>query len=281
MDLAGSRKTYPSFVGGRINTYRSASPERADGKPPLLFSSIRGVAYKKYFPASSAPQDGGSLYTVEYDGSLYLYMDFFGGKQLTQRYSLPAGSQAELLEAGSGIRWEVGPDSISASGEKGYAVFRIGTPGRQSPSVLTAALPVTVRRLGAGFLSVCCPEECFTPALVDFVWMCYTVSAFIRYPPYYSCLRRLPPLRSETPLQRTARKGAKAMNIQELQTLAPSRMSFSVTDQFKNYVFSRSDRCFAAGDREPGIHSNSRGPFQAPGVHPGRLSGLYRRSALL
>ena len=40
------------------------------------------------------------------------------------------------------------------------------------------------------------------------------------------------------------------MNIQELQTLAPSRMSFSVTDQFKNYVFSRSDRCFAAGDRE-------------------------------
>lgn len=133
VDLAGSRKTYPSFVGGRINTYRSASPERADGKPPLLFSSIRGVAYKKYFPASSAPQDGSSLYTVEYDGSLYLYMDFFGGKQLTQRYSLPAGSQAELLEAGSGIRWEVGPDSISASGEKGYAVFRIALPADRAP----------------------------------------------------------------------------------------------------------------------------------------------------
>ena len=40
------------------------------------------------------------------------------------------------------------------------------------------------------------------------------------------------------------------MTIQELQSLSPSRMSFSVTDQFKNYVFSRSDRCFASGDRD-------------------------------
>lgn len=141
MDLAGSRKTYPSFVGGRINTYRSASPERADGKPPLLFSSIRGVAYKKYFPASSAPQDGGSLYTVEYDGSLYLYMDFFGGKQLTQRYSLPAGSQAELLEAAAASAGRLGRTASPLRGKRAMPSSEshsrqtepVGPDGRPSP----------------------------------------------------------------------------------------------------------------------------------------------------
>lgn len=44
-------------------------------------------------------------------------------------------------------------------------------------------------------------------------------------------------------------KGMMDMNIQELQILSPSRMGFSVTEQFKNYVFSRSDRCFAQGDQ--------------------------------
>ena len=130
MDLAGSRKTYPSFVGGRVNAYRSASPALADGKPPLHFSSIRGVAYKKYFlPAAS--QEGSSSYTVEYNGDTYLYLDFFGKKSACQSWSIPADCQAVLVEASDGIRWEIQPACITAQGEAGYAVFKI-TPVQKS-----------------------------------------------------------------------------------------------------------------------------------------------------
>ena len=126
VDLVGSRKTYPTFVGGQVNTYRDASPALGDGKPPILVPLVRGVGYRKYFQPAS--QEGGSVYTLEYDGCRYLYMDFIGEKDTCLRHLIPSGSQAGLLEASDSIHWEIDSDAVTAQGEKGYAVFKITLP---------------------------------------------------------------------------------------------------------------------------------------------------------
>ncbi len=103
-DLVASRKTYPTFAGGKANTR------------PL--ERIRGVAYKKYF----LPGEDASCYTVSHDGATWLYLDFFSPAE--QRCPLPAEALLTLIESDSGL-WQRTPEGIRAQSPHGYAVFRI------------------------------------------------------------------------------------------------------------------------------------------------------------
>lgn len=122
VDLAGSRKTYPIFAGGAMNILRETDPACADGREPLLFRSLRGVAYKKYFLPS---EKSCSQYPVNYEGDTYLYMDFFGDETVSQSFSLPDEVRVAPLELAPSLTWTLSSTDLTVSGKKGYAVFRI------------------------------------------------------------------------------------------------------------------------------------------------------------
>ncbi len=104
-DIVSSRKTYPTFLGGKRS--------RQD------LHSLRGVAYKHYF----APESPASCcYRVAYGGHTYLYMDFFSPD--TQKVALQSKDSPTLLE-GEGITWERTDTGLTITGQKGYAVFQI------------------------------------------------------------------------------------------------------------------------------------------------------------
>ena len=96
MELIYTRKAYPFFMDGDI-------------------SSLRGVGYRRYFPATSE----GTVYTVPFEGKTYIYMDFF--KETTLSYVL--SGKAVLVEKSDAITFEVKDGTLFATGEKGYAVF--------------------------------------------------------------------------------------------------------------------------------------------------------------
>ncbi len=96
MHIVGTRKAYPFFRSGDI-------------------SSAHGVAYRKYFPASSE----GSVYAVPYDGKTYIYMDFFKDTTL----SFPVTGDVSLFEKSDLVTFEVRDGILLAKGKKGYAVF--------------------------------------------------------------------------------------------------------------------------------------------------------------
>ncbi len=104
-DLVASRKTYPTFAGGKRNDQ------------PIC--RMRGAAYKHYFvPGSGAS----SLYAVEYDGMVWFFLDFFARDERMIPMAEPAA--VTLLES-AGITWKRTADGLTVAGEQGYAVFCI------------------------------------------------------------------------------------------------------------------------------------------------------------
>ncbi len=104
-DLVGSRKTYPTFAGGK----RNDRPIRA----------MRGVAYKRYFRPGS---EASSAYTVQYDGKTWLYLDFFAPDE--RAFTLPETANITLMEA-SGLTWRRNFAGLCVRGDRGYALFCI------------------------------------------------------------------------------------------------------------------------------------------------------------
>ncbi len=104
-DLVASRKTYPTFAGGK----RSERPIRR----------MRGTAYKHYFVPG---KEASSAYTVEYDGAAWLCLDFFARDERV--IPLPESAALTLIES-SGVAWERTLGGLTVTGERGYAVFRI------------------------------------------------------------------------------------------------------------------------------------------------------------
>ena len=95
--VSSGRKAYPNFMAGDIE-------------------SSHGIAYRKYF---EMPKNRASVYTIPYDGKEYLYLDFFEKKTLT----VPTKGNIKLYEKSEGVTYEIENDVITASADKGYALF--------------------------------------------------------------------------------------------------------------------------------------------------------------
>lgn len=92
-----SRKVYPTFMNGDLN-------------------SVRGIAYKKYFPQNT---DRASFYQITFEGKTYIYVDFIEEKTL----KIPVHGSVSVYEKSDDISYAVSEDVVSVSGKNGYAVF--------------------------------------------------------------------------------------------------------------------------------------------------------------
>jgi len=95
--ISPGRKGYPLFMAGKIDC-------------------AHGIAYRKYF---EMPKNRASVYTIPYDGKEYLYLDFFEKKTL----AVPTKGNIKLYEKSEGVTYEIENDVITASADKGYALF--------------------------------------------------------------------------------------------------------------------------------------------------------------
>ncbi len=95
--LNRTRKVYPTFMDGDL-------------------TSVRGIAYKKYFPQET---DRASFYSIAFEGKTYIYVDFAE----TNSLEIPAVGTVTLYEKSDDVSYEVKNDTIFAKGIKGYAVF--------------------------------------------------------------------------------------------------------------------------------------------------------------
>lgn len=94
INLKGTRKFYPNICDDMEN--------------------LVAVGYKKFF----IPQNEQSVYTLEYDGKKYIYVDLF--EKSTIQVDIEGG--VKLLESRN-VVWTQDCKSLTVSGEKGYAVF--------------------------------------------------------------------------------------------------------------------------------------------------------------
>lgn len=118
-DMVDSRKTYPTFAGGKDQLRH---PQRESTAGAMNFPTLRGIGYRKYFLPEV--QDA-CAYTVTDGDTTYLYMDFFAPAcTVMQRRVDPCGD-VQLLEA-KGIAWQLAGDTLTVQGTQGYAVFRLG-----------------------------------------------------------------------------------------------------------------------------------------------------------
>ena len=115
-DMVASRKTYPTFAGGKAQIRR---PYRGDMNGVMNITKLRGVAYKKYFHWEEM---NACAYTVDYDGSTYLYTDFFTPEETELRLAVAA--DAAVLEE-KGVSWHQSADCLAVRGGQGYAAFRL------------------------------------------------------------------------------------------------------------------------------------------------------------
>lgn len=97
LHLKYTRKYYPTFADGNLQ-------------------HIKGVSYKKYFIPQ---QDKGSFYTVPFNGQKYIYVDIFAQNTIT----FPLVGRIELLEKSNGVEYLIENDTVTVSGETGFAVF--------------------------------------------------------------------------------------------------------------------------------------------------------------
>lgn len=97
VQLKYTRKHYPTFAEGVIE-------------------NVKGVAYKKYFIPM---QDKASFYIVPFNGKKYIYVDIFAQNTIT----FPLVGRIELLEKSNGVEYLIENDTVTVSGEKGFAVF--------------------------------------------------------------------------------------------------------------------------------------------------------------
>ncbi|MEA4823645.1 MAG: hypothetical protein VB111_05970 [Clostridiaceae bacterium] len=109
--LVDSRKTYPAFIGGSVIDAATRSGP--------TFTKAHGVAYRKYYPSGTRF----SAYTVDYDGITYLYVDLF--EQCSAEIPILNGCRAEIREISATLTWEQHGETLTITGQKGYAVFTI------------------------------------------------------------------------------------------------------------------------------------------------------------
>lgn len=95
--ISHGRKGYPLFMAGEIE-------------------STHGISYKKYF---QMPKDKASVYIIPYGGKRYVYMDFFENKTLT----VPTRGNITLYEKSNSVEYKIEDDVITATADKGYALF--------------------------------------------------------------------------------------------------------------------------------------------------------------
>ncbi|MBE7025275.1 MAG: hypothetical protein E7408_04395 [Ruminococcaceae bacterium] len=92
-----TRKVYPTFMNGDL-------------------SSVRGIAYKKYFKQNA---DRASFYSITFEGKTYVYADFIEERAL----EIPACGRVTLYEKSEDVSYEVKNNTIFVKGANGYAVF--------------------------------------------------------------------------------------------------------------------------------------------------------------
>lgn len=97
LHLKYTRKYYPTFADGNLDR-------------------VKGVAYKKYFIPK---QNKTSVYSVNFNGEEFIYVDFFANGTLT----FPLSGQIELFEKSDSVTYCVKDDRITVRGKKGFAVF--------------------------------------------------------------------------------------------------------------------------------------------------------------
>lgn len=95
--VSSGRKAYPIFMSGDIET-------------------AHGIAYRKYF---QMPKDRASVYIIPYGGKRYIYMDFFENKTLI----VPTRGNIALYEKSNNVEYKIEDDVITATADKGYALF--------------------------------------------------------------------------------------------------------------------------------------------------------------
>lgn len=100
LHLIRTRKGYPYFMDADFNT-------------------AHGIAYRKYF---KMPGSRASVYTIPYMGKYYLYVDLFDAESISLRIE----GQICLHEKSDGIEYTLKDDTLTVSGNKGYAVFIVG-----------------------------------------------------------------------------------------------------------------------------------------------------------
>lgn len=87
ISLPPTKKTYHRFVDAKA--FQGTSTENYE---------IKGISYRKYFNTKEDANSLGSLYTIDYEGYTYAYLDFFsfGETQVNLSPEL-AGNNAELI----------------------------------------------------------------------------------------------------------------------------------------------------------------------------------------
>ena len=80
--------------------------------------SARGVAYKKYF---ATQKKSSSVYTVEYNGEKYMYIDFFEKDTVT----IPECGNISVCEKSDGVSYSIENKTLIISADKGYMVLKI------------------------------------------------------------------------------------------------------------------------------------------------------------
>ena len=122
--LAASCKTYPTFAGGMANIRH---PHRESTEGTMRFSSLRGVAYRKYFLPSG---DDASMYAIPFGGDSYVYMDFFSDVPRRLCFRKPFRAETTVPEAS--VPWWTDACCLWAEAQSGYAVFRMKpAPGKE------------------------------------------------------------------------------------------------------------------------------------------------------
>ena len=114
--LVKSCKSYPTFMGGELNTQR-ARERRGDA---LGFTHIRGVAYRKYFTPT---YDDAVIYTIPYNEEEYVYMDYFADEPRRLGLKLKCGQTAQTLFSNLPCMIEDG--HVFAEGCRGYVCLRV------------------------------------------------------------------------------------------------------------------------------------------------------------
>ncbi|MGN1020387.1 MAG: hypothetical protein ACI4O7_08420 [Aristaeellaceae bacterium] len=121
--LVSSCKTYPTFAGGADNIRH---PHRESAEGTMRFTSLRGIAYRKYF--APCGQDA-CVFDIPCGEERYVYMDCFGDAPRQLRYDACPGAEATLLEASATCRTDA--SRLWAEADSGYAVFRLKAAQRK------------------------------------------------------------------------------------------------------------------------------------------------------
>ncbi len=125
-----------AFAGGYLPVYDGVGAIRKDNlrysnmvvetnKAYPIFANLefmkhlKGAGYRKYFDNR---QNNSSLYTVDYDGATYYYVDFFAKDSLTIDTN---GKLFEIVEKSESVAFNEQNGVLTVSGDKGYFVIKV------------------------------------------------------------------------------------------------------------------------------------------------------------